>query len=286
MAAIANWTATTAEFPTRGSARDKLGFATKFATYAALSRSETIWHCEIRDGCAELSTAPCHTDESERQAMIHCGVALQHIKLALKRHGCLGRIDFFPDLEQPNLAARIHTGYCGGQDIPDHRLFEAHAAGISPVKSPASAAAFALLGQVAASERSWLEFAQSEASRQRLQGLLLPPQRLQVNQLRVTGTTATRTTPGDWQFETDANEESVRFTRWRKPFLEVKVKPVRTTDDQPNEANRSSSPDDAFAILKTKTDDRHGWLAAGMTLARVLLQMRVMNLACSFHLEP
>src|SRR6478752_4878866 len=125
MAAIANWTATTAEFPVGGSSRDKLGFATKFATDAALIRLKPGWHCEIQDRCAELFTAPCHTDEGERQAMIHCGTALQHIKLALKRHGCLGRIDFFPDLEQPNLAARIHTGCCVGQAIPDHPLCEA-----------------------------------------------------------------------------------------------------------------------------------------------------------------
>lgn len=287
MAAFANWTATTAEIPTWGSARDKLGFATKFATYASLPGPEPRWQCEIFDHHAKLFATPGRTDEAEREALIHCGAALQHLKLALKRKNWLGRVDLFPDLEQPNFVARIHLGCCGGQHVLDHQLFDALSTKTNPIKSPLSGAAFTLLNQVAANDRSWLEFAQSEASQQRLQNLVHPSRRLQIDQLRLSGTTLTRTAPGNWESETATISNAPwRISKWRRPFFCVKLKPVRAANSNPVETNQLSVPSNIFAVLKTKTDDRHGWLAAGMILARTFLQSRVMNLECRFHLEP
>jgi len=37
-----------------------------------------------------------------------------------------------------------------------------------------------------------------------------------------------------------------------------------------------------LAVVKTKTDDKHGWLAAGQTMARVILQAQVLGLSWSF----
>jgi hypothetical protein len=40
--------------------------------------------------------------------------------------------------------------------------------------------------------------------------------------------------------------------------------------------------DAMLAIVKTKTDDKHGWLAAGQTLARTVLQAQALGLSWAF----
>jgi hypothetical protein len=37
-----------------------------------------------------------------------------------------------------------------------------------------------------------------------------------------------------------------------------------------------------LAVVKTKTDDKHGWLEAGQTLARAVLQARALGVPCAF----
>jgi hypothetical protein len=40
-----------------------------------------------------------------------------------------------------------------------------------------------------------------------------------------------------------------------------------------------------FAVLKTKTDDKFGWLAAGQTLGRLALQARAIGSSCTFFTD-
>ena len=43
-----------------------------------------------------------------------------------------------------------------------------------------------------------------------------------------------------------------------------------------------ASPLATLAVVKTKTDDKHGWLAAGQTLARAVLQAQALGLTWAF----
>ena len=45
-------------------------------------------------------------------------------------------------------------------------------------------------------------------------------------------------------------------------------------------------PDGTLAVVKTKTDDKHGWLAAGHAGAGVLLQAQALGVSWSFFNEP
>jgi len=132
MAATAHWTAT-ADFPVNGSPRDKLGFAVKVATLISTWQHVQPWQFHLADQFVELSAdnpSVVHDfDSNERDAMIHCGSALQHLKLALKRHRCFGRVELFPDLDQPTLAARVHPGGNGARDDQERQLSEAMAVG-------------------------------------------------------------------------------------------------------------------------------------------------------------
>jgi hypothetical protein len=39
----------------------------------------------------------------------------------------------------------------------------------------------------------------------------------------------------------------------------------------------------ALAVVKTKTDDKHGWLEAGQTMARAILQAQALGLSWCFY---
>jgi hypothetical protein len=39
----------------------------------------------------------------------------------------------------------------------------------------------------------------------------------------------------------------------------------------------------ALAVVKTKTDDKHGWLEAGQTMARTILQAQALGLSWGFY---
>jgi len=47
-----------------------------------------------------------------------------------------------------------------------------------------------------------------------------------------------------------------------------------------------SLPSATLAVVKTKTDDKHGWLAAGHAMARIILQAQALDLAWGFFNQP
>jgi hypothetical protein len=47
------------------------------------------------------------------------------------------------------------------------------------------------------------------------------------------------------------------------------------------ESDESESQPAMFAVVKTKTDERHGWVAAGHSIGRLRLQAHALGLGCS-----
>ncbi len=294
MAATAHWTAA-AGFPMNGSPRDKLGFAVKIATLAAPEPRHTQpWQFQIFDQFIALSAVPPLAAPDfapdERDAMIQCGTMLQYLKLALKRHQCFGREILFPDLDRPNLAAHIYPGGSGGRDGPERQLSDAMevAETTAPrLAAPSCASALDAFSRTMPGDRGWLEFARSDGSRQRLLELLNPSRRMQLKEIRLQNETLVRSPDGVWEsagFTGTTLHE--RFSRWRRPALAVKMRASAPTRSAIPALPDPAAASGIFAVLKTKTDDKHGWLAAGQMLARLLLQARALGVACTPFLDP
>lgn len=290
MGATSNWNVSDAEFPVGGSGRDKLGFAAKYAVLAPTECSWQPWKFRFHNYFAELFAADGQTVESldpeGRETMISCGAALYHLRLALRRFGCLGRTELFPDLARPGLVARVHAGVLGERDANERRLFKAMTSPINVVPWSGGEVADSLmpglLSGAVSRGRGWLEVVRSEQCQSRLIGLTgaLPPR--PVGGVRVQNTVLARFPGGDGETNGPAGTTLLqRFSRWRRPMAGGRVNPV--VEDKPNalEAAESTLPRPVFAVLKTKTDEKHGWLAAGQTLAWLKLQTRVLGLPCS-----
>jgi len=249
-------------------------FAVRYAAQAPRESDLRTWDFRVADTHLELTvkntTLLEAVDPDGRESMIGCGAALLYLKLALKHFGCLGRVALFPDLDQPSLVARVHFGFCRERDPHEQLLFEAISrSGVGSSRSgetPVSEAMLAALSHSAAGERGWLDFIQSEMSQQRVMELGLAGDQPWTNSEQW------RTRPAS-----DATEAS--DSRWARRLIafgsrkmasrRVVVEPVRLI----------STPPAALAVVKTKTDDKHGWVEAGQTMARIVLRAQAMGLS-------
>jgi hypothetical protein len=247
MSATSMQSITEASFPANGTPLQKMKFALKYAALAPTEGHWQPWEVRMADTHLELlareEPALAAFDPDGRELMIACGAALLYLKLALKHFGCLGRVALFPDLGNPALVARVHFGSCRERGPKEKLLFEAmtfNRANPSPLGgTPVSETMLAVLDHAAAGERGWLDFVQSETSRQ--------------NVLKIT-------------LSDDLAAQRVADS-WN-----VTVEPVRGSSDSAA----------TLAVVKTKTDDNHGWLEAGQTMARTVLQAQALGLSWAF----
>jgi hypothetical protein len=252
------------DFPASGSPAQRLNFALQYAALAPKENGWQPWHVRMSDQYLELmlknKPALAATDPDRRGPIIGTGAALLYLKQALKHFGCLGRVTAFPDLGEPDLVARVHYGSSNERDARGKNLFHAmtgtpeSALGATPLNLPMLNA----LGQATASERSWLDFTQSESSRRYVMKVSL----------------------GIAEDQPEPPAEGLH-SRWRLPFLAPR-------GQRGNSLNVSFTPDDSpvsaatLAVVKTKTDDKHGWLEAGKTMARTILHAQALGLSWSF----
>lgn len=271
------WDASAAENPANIPPYQRLVQALK---YAALAPSEINWHpwkFRLMDTHLELianhDAALEVEDPDGRELMIGCGAALHHLKLALKYSGGLGRVELFPDLDEPALAARVHLGSGREPDGQEKLLFAAMTRGRArsalAVETPVSETMLALLSQAVAGERGWLEFAHSESSRQRI--------------MEITGDGESRGMISGHSPALAGNAAPrMPVSRWSQPFYAFGAPKVQSSPVVVEPPCRLPLSAGTLAVVKTKTDDKHGWLAAGQALARAVLQVQAWGLSWSF----
>jgi hypothetical protein len=271
------WGVTEHDFPANGSPRKKLEFALAYAAMAPTEDNWQPWYFRVAETQIELLTKKNplreEADPDRREFMIGCGSALLYLKHTLKHFGCLGRVNLFPDLGQTDLVAQLHFGSGHERDAREKRLFEAmtkSASQASPLgEPPVTVAALSALAHAASSERGWLDFAQSETCRQQVLEVTLAETRPWVNQEY--SSPAAQEEPADWSTERlpppvfPFGDREVDI--WDEP-VEPEPPPVATTA--------------TLAVVKTKTDDKHGWLEAGQTMARTILQAQALGLSWEF----
>jgi hypothetical protein len=268
---------TEGDFPANGSPRQKLTFALKYAALAPTEGNWQAWEFRMADTHLDLMAkndpALEAVDPDGRECMIGCGMALVYLKLALKYFGCLGQVDLFPDLGDFALVARIHFGFYRERDTQEKFLFDAltqeHANASLMGNAQVSEMMLAALSHAAAGERGWLDFVQSEMSRQQI--------------LEITQADDQRPMNFDRSRIRAMNPVTARRTaRWSRPlfaFAGRRLDSWNVTDEPSREA---AVPEATLAVVKTKTDDKHGWLVAGQTMGRTILHAQALGLSWAF----
>jgi hypothetical protein len=268
---------TEGDFPANGSSRQKLEFALKYAALAPTESNWPSWNFRVADTHVELlakkDPARAAIDPDGRESMIGCGSALLYLNLALKHFGCLGRVALFPDLGQLALVARVHTGFCRVRDTQEEVLFKAMTARGTSVltrgETPVSETMLAALSHAVAGERGWLDFVQSEVSRRHVLKITLGGNRRWTNFDR-------------WLARPTNAAAGGHTLRWPPSFFAFGGRNIDSWNVAIAPVGQPSGAAALLAVVKTKTDDKHGWLEAGQTMARTVLQAQALGLSWAF----
>jgi len=238
----------------------------------------------LRAGLAELSVNPQGSPPTytldDRESLLQCGAALFHLRRALRRFGRLRQLELFPDLDQPSLVARVSGQFNGPLDAAKSVLIDG-VWGTAPgtTRSGEIALSAQILSQLSTAGtnvKAWLAFSQCEASRKRL---------CEIETFKAPNTTgradedASRTVPPG----------ATRFRALRSAWGHLRASSMASrllgssarTPTKSHEPMSVARPQNmaALAVLKTKTDDRYGWLAAGEVLAQVQLEAARLNVS-------
>jgi hypothetical protein len=247
---------------------------------ALLQASEAIpaeqwqpWSFRIHHRLVELFIGnESLADQNGREEIIRCGIALQALRAALRQQGCAARVTLFPELDQPALIARIHLPDPGRAYEPEPTASHTTAPVPSPGTLPPSEAPLNRIQSAVAGDRCWLEIAQCESTRKYLAELARAS--------------------GRWLFKITGGRDLLPasssvaprlglFNGWQKFSLGMKLRLPGAVPAIGNELD-GPEPSGDFAVLKTKTDNKHGWIQAGQAIALLLQTTRRCGLGCAF----
>lgn len=219
------------------------------------------------------------SDENERRLLIRCGTALGHVKRILSRLNCLRRVDYFPDLGERHLVARVHVALDNISENPSLEKcdFASHSDTASvATKQPNDTFIHEALGQTAAREKVLLEFTQSDSSFEQLWPLTS------------TGSPGA-STPNPKFHGTNAVPARARnavdsiLEQWTQCLRSFRMRFAERYGTHQDSISTVATPQkqiSGLALLKTKTDDRLDWLFAGQALASIRLQAKLLGISC------
>jgi hypothetical protein len=278
MTTASNWNVSPTDRRAPETFSEKLSTALAEAASAFGREHWQPWKFQIEDQFVELFMGAENETETVadwREKIIRCGAALQLLKLSLKRQGCLGRVKLFPELDRPFLVARVYLTDGGRGHEPDSLHFDDTAPGLfQPAgDAPISGTLLYLISHAVAGERCWLELAQGQRSRERLLELA------GMNEQWLFEISGER--PASPPASPGSETKPAGYNGWQKFILGVKLRapvPVPETGKELDTPAMSGT----FAVIKTKTDDKYGWLAAGETNTRLQETARKLGVSCTF----
>jgi hypothetical protein len=233
-------------------------------------------------GMAELSVNTPGSSETwlldDRDLLIQCGEALFHLKLVLQRFGRIGQVQLFPNLDHLSLVAKIPCEFnCDTkvlESLAMSELFRHRHEFISLAETPVSNQVLARLAMVGTNGRAWLDFSQSGLSRQQLCDVETSSHSCEepLPQATATGPSLRQTITEALGFFGVGRLGSLLLgPATRNPTAE----PTPKAPDGVKAIYEMAS----LAVLKTKTDDRYGWLAAGEVMERARLEAQTLGVS-------
>lgn len=287
------WSDAVLEFPLDGTPAEQVRALVRYAIRAPSSHNSQPWRFRLLDETLELRIDPTRrlpvVDPADRELLISCGAALEHLRIAAHRFGLADAVTITPDPRDPDLVARIRLAGRRDPSPNDEAMFDAIPARHTfrgPLESRPIAASLIeqlmLEARRAGAQLSILD----ESARTPLADLVMAGDRIQMADphfraelsgwLRSGLTSAGDGMPG-YALEMSA------ITAVMAPLV------VRTFDLGNGRAARNAelvrgSP--VLAVLSTDGDDASAWIRSGQALARVLLLATAAGIRASFLNQP
>ncbi|HVK57685.1 MAG TPA: nitroreductase family protein [Candidatus Kapabacteria bacterium] len=278
------------EFPIDAGADEQLQFLLRYAVLAPSSHNTQPWLFRIQghelDLIADLNRTLPIVDPMNRELIISCGAALNHLQIAARYFGFSSNIETFPEIEFPDLLARFSVGAHSESHAEDILLFSAipkrrtYRFAFKP--EPVPQALLDVLSQYAERHNCWLHVFNDESARYDVADLISQADRAQWHDKQFRRELAAWVTPNGC-----ARRDGIPGYAQGLGGLssEAEAFMVRTFDLGNSRAAKDrevalNSP--VLAVLGTDCDTREDWLNAGQALSTVLLRARVEDVSASF----
>ncbi len=273
---------------------EKLAASIRFAVLAPSGHNTQPWVFRVNgrrvDLLADRSRRLAIVDPHDRELTMSCGAALAFLEVAAGRYGLTTATTVWPDDANPDLVARIELGPARPSTDDDRRLFDAGFArrtnrlefGPESVLEPAlgdlvrSAAAHDVSLITIQPDATRASVAELVAEGDRIQGADPSFRRELAAWIRPNTTKAPDGIPGyAFGFPTPLSFFGAAFLRhvnWGKGIAKSHARAVQNAP--------------IVAVLATRRDDRHAWVATGRAIASVALRAASHGISLSFFNQP
>lgn len=290
-AAVSKWSNHSVEdFPSSAGADEKLLFLLRYAVLAPSNHNTQPWLFRIQghevDLIADLNRSLPVTDPENRELIISCGAALNHLRVAARYFGHSSAVEAYPEPEDPDLLARFSLGAPCDTSAEDVLKFAAiekrhtHRFPFLPETVPQSL--LDVLEQTAKAHSAELNPFTDDETRYQIAEIVSEADRVQWHDKHFRRELASWLIPNQ-----SARRDGIpgyargvgNLISEAEPFV------VRTFDLGEGRAARDRdialhSP--VLAVLWTAGDSRLDWLHVGVALSDVLLRAQVEDVSASF----
>jgi len=288
------WDVWDTRFTRGGTPEEKLRFALRYAILAPSSRNTQPWRFRVEGDVVMLypdrARALPVADPDERELMISCGAALEHLCVALCHFGHKATVKLLPALGPPDLFARVTLGAEREPTLAEDELFHAIAVRrtfrrrFEPIVIPKET--LSELRHEAALAGAWLRLVTERERRMQVAELVVRADRAQYADKRFRHELAGCVHP-NWSDRTDGIPSYARGLG--APFSLAEPLALRALDIGMGQATKdqelvASAP--LLAVLGTTSDTPRDRLATGQALARVLLRACASGIYASFLMQP
>ena len=296
---LSTWNVTEDEFPKKGALHEKISFILKYAILAPSGHNTQPWLFKIvGDKTIELyadrTRALPVVDPEDREMIISCGAALEHLRLTANHFGLADITDLLPDKNNPDLLAKVELkeGDTITQNLAqqDALLFEAitkRRSNRSPYESKKLPGDLLVsLKDIARLRGAWLDLLEEDMKKKSIVDLISQGDKIQLSDKKF------RRELAAWVHPNRSNSRDGMpgyahgisdIASYVGPFL------IRTFDIGKGQAAKdmqlaTGSP--VLAVLGTDADEPLNWIQTGQVLARILLKARAENIWASFMDQP
>ena len=286
------------DFPAQGSAEEKMKFLVKYAILAPSVRNSQPWNFKIGKDEIQLhldrSRSKRTSDPQLRELIISCGAALQHLRVAARRFGLNLNVETFPDGAEGVLAV-IRLGTKKPADENDAIMFYAiHKWLNTPqpfrAKKKIPSALLEEFQELATTDKTWLYVAKGSAGRDTLAGLIAEGDlTLKKSQEQKPGKTeaaaqlSRRRKDKGGIMKMDVGKGAGHIASYIGSFLS---RPFAGKSEISKSQKALSESEPVLVVLGTHEDTPEAWLAAGQTLASILLRGLSVGVRASFLNQP
>lgn len=273
---------------------ERLAASIRFAVLAPSGHNTQPWSFRVDGRSVELLADRSRrlpvVDPQDRELTISCGAALAFLEVAAARYGLTTTTAVWPDDADPDLVARVELGPTRQSTDDDRRLFDAgfvrRTNRLEFGPESVSEAVLDELVRSAAAEDVALVTILAGAARGSIAELVAEGDRIQAADrwfrselaawIRPNTTSAPDGMPG-YAFGFPMlmsffGRAFLRHANWGKGIAKAHARAVRNAP--------------VLAVLATKRDDPHAWVATGRAIASVSLRAALHGLSVSFFNQP